>query len=81
MRYPAQAKFAGIQGNVLVGFTIGADGKTSNYHIVKPLGGGCDEEAIATVKKINGEWLPGMLNGKPVAVMNIIPVNFSLVSR
>jgi TonB family protein len=75
-RYPTQARANGVQGKVLVGFVIGTDGKTSDYRVVKPLGSGCDEEALSVVKKIKGDWLPGMLNGKPVAVEYIIPISF-----
>ena len=81
IRYPVKARINNIQGIVLVGFTVGADGQISGYHIVKSLGGGCDEEALTVVKKLNGDWLSGVLNGKAVAVMYILPIKFSSASH
>lgn len=81
IRYPMKARMNNITGKVYIGFTIGTDGKTSGYHVVKSLGSGCDEAAIVAVKAIDGDWLPAMLNGKPVAVVNIVPISFSLNGR
>ncbi len=78
INYPAKARESMIQGKVFVGFTIDAEGHASNYKVVRPLGYDCDEEALKAVKCATGDWLPGLLNGKPVEVDYIIPVGFAL---
>jgi TonB family protein len=51
LTYPAKAKEANITGFVTVELTIDKDGNTKNISIVKPLGYGCDEEAIRVMKE------------------------------
>lgn len=77
-RYPAEAKEKNIQGKVVIAFTIDTNGELSNYRIKKRIGGGCDEEALRIVKLVQGEWLPGMLNNKPVKVEFEMPFSFTL---
>ncbi|MDO3626677.1 energy transducer TonB [Mucilaginibacter sp. BT774] len=77
-RYPAEAREKNIQGKVIIAFTIDENGDVSKYKINKRIGGGCDEEALRIAKLITGEWLPGMLNGKPVKVEYEMPFSFTL---
>jgi TonB family protein len=77
-RYPAEAKEKNIQGKVIIAFTVDTNGGISNYRIKKGIGGGCDEEALRVIKLVNGEWLPGMLNDKPVKVEFEMPFSFTL---
>jgi TonB family protein len=74
--YPVKAKEANVQGKVTITFTIDSLGKTSNYKVRKGIGSGCDEEALRVVKLIDGDWLPGLVNDKPVAVEYLLQVNF-----
>jgi TonB family protein len=78
MRYPAKAKEKNIQGKVFIAFTIDSLGTTSNYKVKKGIGGGCEEEALRVVKLMNGDWLPGILNGRPITVEYILPLSFTL---
>lgn len=78
IKYPAKAREENISGKVVVAFTIDKDGQLSNYRIKSSLGYGCDEQALNAIKKIPGDWLPGMVNGKPVVVAYEVPVNFIL---
>ncbi|HVW16507.1 MAG TPA: TonB family protein [Mucilaginibacter sp.] len=78
MRYPAQARDKNIQGKVLIAFTVDTLGNVSNYRIKSGIGGGCDEESLRIVKLMDGDWLPGMLGGKPVTVEYTIPMTFAL---
>ena len=45
--------------------------------VVRPLGLGLDEKAIEAIKK--WRFRPGVKNGKPVAVLVTIEVNFRLL--
>lgn len=76
--YPRAAIESGTMGIVYVKFTIDKNGKTSNFHVDKPLGYGLDEESIRIVKLFSDNWLPGLLNGKAVDVEYIYPVKFTL---
>jgi len=49
VRYPDEARAAGIEGSVLVGYQVTDDGKVINAHIIKGLGYGCDEEALRVI--------------------------------
>lgn len=81
IRYPAIARENGVQGKVLIAFTVDTLGRVAHYRIAKRVGGGCDEEALRVVKLIEGDWLPAMLNGKPVNVECLMPISFTLSAR
>lgn len=82
IRYPAAAKVNNIQGKVLIAFKIDTLGRASDYRVKRSIGGGCDEEALRVVKLLDGiDWLPAMLDGKPVAVECTMPLNFTLENR
>jgi TonB family protein len=78
IRYPAKAREKNIQGKVLIAFTIDTLGKATNFRIKQGIGGGCDEEALRIAKLMDGDWSPGMLGGKLVAVEYTIPLTFAL---
>ena len=75
--YPQLARRSGIEGKVMVQFVILASGKITNAHIVKSVGGGCDEEAIRIVNAMPN-WNPGKKDGKPVNVRVTLPIIFNL---
>jgi len=81
LNMPDEARNHNINGIVLVAFTISDNGVVNNYRIKKPLGFGCDEEALAAVMRLQGDWLPGILNGKPVSVEGTFPVSFKNVEE
>ncbi|MEO6851715.1 MAG: TonB family protein [Mucilaginibacter sp.] len=76
--YPQQAREAQIQGKVIISFIVDENGHPTDYKILKKMGYGLDKAALNAVKHATGDWLPGLLKGKPVAVEHIIPVSFSL---
>jgi protein TonB len=78
INYPPLARENGIEGKVVVTFVVGTDGKITNIETVgKKLGWGCEEEAIAVVKKMP-PWTPGKQNGKTVTVKFTLPIRFQL---
>jgi TonB family protein len=77
IKYPEEAKKAGIQGKVFVTFVIQADGAVTDVKILRGIGGGCDEEAWRVVKMMPN-WIPGKEKGKNVAVQFNLPINFKL---
>jgi protein TonB len=77
VRYPEVALRALIQGVVMVVFVVEADGSLSGINVQKPIGGGCDEEAIRVTSAMP-RWNPGKRNGKPVRVLVRMPVVFRI---
>jgi len=77
IRYPQEARDAGISGTVYITFVVERDGSTSDIRVLRGIGGGCDEEAVRVIK-IMPEWSPGKQRGKPVRVQFNMPIKFSL---
>jgi protein TonB len=77
LKYPSMARETGIQGKVFITFVVNEDGKISDVKILRPLGGGCDEEALRVVKAMPN-WKPGKQNGRSVPVQFNLPIQFKL---
>jgi len=77
LRYPAQAVEMDIEGMVVVQFVINKKGQINDVKVIKPLGGGCDEEAVRIVNAMP-KWKPGKQRGKAVSVRFNLPVRFVL---
>jgi len=80
IKFPVSAFLHHIQGRVVVAFTINDKGIMSNYRVKYGLGYGCDEEALKNVKNIQGDWLPGMLDGKPITCEYMLSIAFKVGS-
>lgn len=76
MEYPEMARKAGIEGRVIVQFVVDENGNVNNPKVVRGIGGGCNEEALRVVKKL--EFVPGMQRGRPVKVRYTMPIRFAL---
>ncbi|MDX1666394.1 MAG: energy transducer TonB, partial [Saprospiraceae bacterium] len=77
IEYPVIARDNGIEGTVVVQFVVDTDGRISNAKVVRDIGGGCGEEALRVVKKMNElpqRWIPGKQRARPVRVMFNLPV-------
>jgi len=75
--YPQQARELGIQGITLVQFVVdryGAVGKVTVEVSSHPL---LDKEAVRVVRSLP-KWVPGKINGKPVACYYRLPIVFEL---
>lgn len=73
IRYPQQAKKLGVTGQVLIAAFIDEKGEVVGRQLVKGIGFGCDESAMAAVSAV--QFYPPH-NGKKCA--RIIPVDFEL---
>jgi protein TonB len=79
--YPALARENGIQGTVVVSFTVEKDGSVSDVQAARKVAGGCTAAALKAVNAINKEdarFKPGIQGGLPVRVRFNLPVKFSL---
>lgn len=78
MKYPKAAAKAGVEGKVIIGFTVKKNGKVVSPKVE---GGSKDanlqQEALRMVKAMPN-WTPGLLDGKAVDVEMKLPFNFAL---
>ncbi|MDB5268448.1 MAG: hypothetical protein JWP58_1488 [Hymenobacter sp.] len=77
VHYPAAALRQQLQGRVFVSFLVTESGEVRNGKIVKGIGGGCDEEVLAAVRLLP-RFIPGIQQGRPVAVSFTVPVTFNI---
>jgi protein TonB len=68
-----RAKFMGI---VTVNLIVDAEGRPENVHVLRGVGMGLDEKAVAAVKQYR--FKPAKEAGKPVAVEMNVEVNFQI---
>jgi TonB family protein len=74
--YSEQARKARKSGTALVALIVGTDGLPANVHIVRGLGYGLDEEAVAAARKYR--FKPAEKDGKPVPVRIMVEENFRI---
>ncbi len=78
VKYPADAKNAGISGRVYITFVIDEEGSVASSKIVRGSGYSIlDEEALRVVNSMP-KWKPGRINGENVKVSYTVPINFVL---
>ena len=76
IRYPQQALNRHISGKVYVSFTLSAQGKVQDAHVVSGPGNGLNEEALRLIWTMPA-WEPGRVNGQPVRVACTLPIAFN----
>ena len=74
--FSEEARKAKYQGVVVLSGIIGVDGKVHNPRVVRSLGMGLDEKALAAVKL--WKFDPGKKDGQPVAVEMGLEISFNL---
>jgi TonB family protein len=75
-QYTAEARLARLQGTVQLFVVVGTDGKARDFRLLRPIGLGLDEQAVACV----AEWRfePGVRNGIPRDTSATVEVNFNM---
>lgn len=72
--YPHDALRNNIGGNVLVSFIVEPSGFVTNLKVEKPVGAGCDQEALRIIGLTR--WKPAMHEGKVVRSRMLLPIGF-----
>ncbi len=75
--YSEEARKAKFQGTVVLYVVVDEKGLPRDLKVLRPLGLGLDEKAIEAVTK--WRFKPGYKDGRPVAVVATIEVNFRLL--
>jgi protein TonB len=78
MVYPQKALDANVQGKVHLEFVVEKDGSITDLKVIKPLGHGCDEEAMRVIKMTNGKWTVPKNNGIAVRFKKYLAVVFQM---
>ena len=74
--FSEEARKIKLQGVVVLGIVVGADGHPRNLRIERSLGMGLDEKALEAVR--TWRFVPGTKDGHPVSVLMNIEVHFNL---
>ncbi|MGB1031076.1 MAG: TonB family protein [Flavobacteriales bacterium] len=77
LKYPKDEASEGIEGMVVVGFIVEANGEVSNAEVKKGLGEAFDNAAIEVVESFP-KWTPSMKDGAAVATELTLPIKFVL---
>ena len=75
--YPEIAKENGVQGKVILQFTVNPDGSVSNVKVLRGVDSSLDKEAVRVVSK-SPKWKPGKQRDRAVKVTYTFPVIFQL---
>lgn len=75
--YPLEARMAGVEGYVVVEYTVNPFGFVVNPKIVEGLGWGCDEVAMNAVKRFR--FKPALKEGRAVSVELRETIYFKLI--
>jgi TonB family protein len=78
IRYPAIARENGVQGTVVAAMIIDETGRLEKTQILRSIGGGTDASTLSAIGHLSKEWVPAMVDGKPVASRIVLPVNYRL---
>ena len=77
INYPPIAQEHGIQGRVILQFTVNTDGSIVDIEVVRGVDRSLDREAVRVVQAMP-KWTPGKQSGRQVRVRFTLPVNFVL---
>ncbi len=78
--YPEEALEKGIQGTVIVQFTIDSTGNVVNELVINSVNPLLEKEALRIIRS-SPKWSPGKLGNKTVPVPYTIPVEFTILKR
>jgi TonB family protein len=78
VRYPADALQNNVQGWVVIEVKIDKQGRLTEEKAISTNGYGLEEEAMRVFKLLPADWLPVLVDGKPVDVKVQIRMSFRL---
>ena len=66
----------GLEGELLLAMVVTADGTVTDVRVIRRLGAGLDERAVAAAQQ--WQFSPALRHGTPVAVLVEVAVEFRL---
>jgi len=76
VRYPAEARQLGIEGDVVLSVTFSASGQVVVRGVLRGLGHGLDEEAVREAQQIR--FRPATVNGRAIDVTTRVTIDFQI---
>ncbi len=77
LRYPEEAKKAGIEGKVYVNFVVNAEGRVIETKIMRSVSPLLNEEALRLTNSMK-EWKPGSQHGEKLSMAVTMPIEFKI---
>lgn len=77
LKYPEDAKKAGISGKVYVSFIVNADGQVQDARIMRSASPLLNDESLRLTNSMK-DWTPGSQNGKKLSMAVTMPIEFKL---
>lgn len=74
--YTDEARAAKLEGKIVLLIEITSAGRVENVVVLREMGKGMDESAVQAIKR--WKFSPATKDGRPVAVMVTVEMNFSL---
>ncbi|QDH80668.1 TonB family protein [Echinicola soli] len=79
LRYPTEARKIGMTGDIYIEFVVSKEGKVLHPTLKRSLGMGLDDEILRIFSlESMPEWNPGIIDGKPVNTLMVLPIRFKL---
>lgn len=80
IKYPMQAKRMGVEGVVFVEIWVNEDNTLGEIQLIKGIMRECDQEVVAALKKIPGNWIAATIKNNQVKASFAIGVEYNLDS-
>lgn len=80
IRYPSNSARFGIQGTVMLSFTIKKNGTVKDIRVISAPNRELSDEAIR-VLELTSDWIPGKMYGEATDVKFNVPIKFSLANK
>lgn len=77
LKYPELAKRQGVEGTVILAYTITKNGEIIDIKVAKSVNKELDKEAVRLAKSMP-QWTPAMQDGKAKNIKYQLPVKFEL---
>ncbi|TLX74601.1 TonB family protein [Labilibacter sediminis] len=78
LQYPERRYDFPPEGTVVIEFTVNADATVSNFVVVNHIDNELDQAVIDCIKKTDGMWIPGKVNGQPSVMEKRVSVKFAV---
>jgi TonB family protein len=78
IHYPEEARAQGIEGRLMLEFTVTRNGRVRHVQVAESLHPLCDSAAVRGVQAV--DFIPAKHNGEPIPVRLRLPVRFKLAN-
>jgi len=78
IHYPDEARAQGIEGRLMLEFTVTSAGRVEHIQVAESLHPLCDSAAVKGVQSV--EFIPAKHNGQPIPVRLRLPIRFKLAN-